>query len=61
VHVAKFLGAFVFAPNIEIVESLLPDVLRGVLKKPALGRIPASSLPCQDAARKGEFERLALP
>jgi hypothetical protein len=33
-------------------------MLRGVLKQPALGGIPAPSHPRQDAARKAHFERL---
>src|SRR5580692_8418773 len=56
--VAKFLDAFVFAPNIEVVESLLPDMFRGVLEQTALSGIPLSSLACQHAAREADLERL---
>ncbi len=40
-HIAEFLDPFSVAPNVEVVEALLPDVLRGVIKG-GLNRIAAS-------------------
>ena len=54
-HVAQLLDTFAFAPNIEVVKSLLPDVLRGMVKEMALSGIPISPPPCQDAAGEAEF------
>ncbi len=57
-HVAQLLNAFPFRPNIKVVESLLPNVLRSMVKKAALSGVPVSPFSCQDAAREADFERL---
>ncbi len=38
-HVAQFLDAFGFGPNVEVIESLLPDMLWGAVEEGGLGRI----------------------
>jgi hypothetical protein len=58
VQVAQFLDAFAFAPNVEIVESLLPEVLRRGVKETSLRGVPPPSRLRQDAPRKAEFESL---
>src|SRR5271155_1328714 len=57
-HVTQFFGAFVFRPNIEIVEAFLPDVLRRVVEETVLLRIALPFRLCQHSPRKAEFERL---
>ena len=57
-QVAQFLDTFVFGPHVEIVETFLPDVLRGVLEEAGLGRVAPSPRLRQNAARKAEFESL---
>jgi hypothetical protein len=32
-HVAQFLNAFGFRPYVEVIESLLPDMLRGAVEE----------------------------
>jgi len=44
-HVAKFFDAFVFGPNVEIVEPFLPDVLRDVVEQNSLSRIAVAASP----------------
>src|SRR5258706_310864 len=58
VHVAQFLDALALCPNIEVVESLLPDMLRRVLEEAGLRRVATASRLRQDAPRKAEFESL---
>jgi hypothetical protein len=62
VHVAQFLNAFAFGPDVEILvgvmESLLPDVLRRVVEEAGLRRVAPASRLRQDAPRKAEFESL---
>jgi hypothetical protein len=55
-HIAKFLDALVFCPDVEIVKPFLPDVLWKVLE--ALGRVAVSSGLRENAPRKAKFERL---
>ncbi len=57
-QVAQFLHAFAFAPDIAIVESFLPDVLRAVAEEAALRRVAFPFRLGQKAARKIEFESL---
>jgi hypothetical protein len=54
-HIAKFLDALVFGPDVEIVKSFLPDVLRRVIDQTKLRR---SSGLRENAPRKAQFERL---
>jgi hypothetical protein len=42
-HVAQFLNALAFGPYVEVVESLLPDVLRRVLGEDSLRRVATAS------------------
>jgi hypothetical protein len=58
VHVAQFLNAFAFRPDVEIVKSLLPDMLRRVVEEAGLRRVATASRLRQDAPRKAEFESL---
>jgi hypothetical protein len=58
VHVAQFLNALAFGPDVEVVESLLPDVLRRVLEEDGLRRVATASRLRQDPPRKAEFESL---
>jgi len=51
-HVTEFFDALVFGPDVEVVEALLPDVLRRVIEKTSLGRVVLSSGPRENAARK---------
>ena len=53
-QVPQLFDAFVFRPNIEIVKTFLPDVLRGVIGKAARRGIPSPGLR-QYAARESEF------
>ena len=56
-NVAQFFDAFVFGPDVEVVEALLPDMLREAVKNGSLRGI-APSLLRQDASRKSKFESL---
>jgi hypothetical protein len=58
VHVAQFLDALVFGPHVEVVESLLPDMLRRVLEEDGLRRVATASRLRQDPPGKAEFESL---
>ncbi len=44
-HVAQFLDAFGFGPNVEVIESLLPDMLWGAVEEGGLGRIALPAEP----------------
>lgn len=57
-HVTQLLDAFALRPDVEVVEPLLPDVLRNAIKKARLGRIEFPFLPHQDTPRKTNFDRL---
>jgi hypothetical protein len=57
-HVAEFLDAFVFGPDVEVVKPLLPDVLRSVVEEEGLRRIASLSPLGQKAARKSKFKSL---
>ena len=37
-HGSEFLDAFVFGPHVEVVESLLLDMLRGAVEEDGLGQ-----------------------
>src|SRR5208283_4598504 len=57
-HVAQFLDALPLCPYIEIVEALLPDVLRSVVEQTVLRRIAFPFRLRQHSPRKTELERL---
>src|SRR5450755_4423977 len=57
-HVAEFFSAFAFAPYIEIVKPLLPDVLRDVLEQGSLRRISPPPGLRQYTSRESKFHRL---
>ena len=57
-HVAEFLRTLASRPHIEVVETLLPDVLRHVLEQTGLRRIAAPPFLGQNAPRKTKFESL---
>ena len=42
-HVSQFLNALAFGPYVEVVESLLPDVLRRVPGEDSLRRVATAS------------------
>jgi hypothetical protein len=44
VHVVQLLDPFALAPDIEVVEAFLPDVLWGVLEQIGLGGMAAAQL-----------------
>src|SRR5258708_1607830 len=58
VHVAQFLHAFAFCPDVEIVKSLLPDMLRRVVEEAGFRRVATPSRLRLDAPRKAEYESL---
>jgi len=57
-HVPEFLDAFAFGPDVEIIESFLPDVLRSVVEEAGLCRVAFLFSRGQDAARKAKFQGL---
>jgi hypothetical protein len=57
-HITQFLDTFVLAPDVEIVESFLPDMLRDGGEETGLRGVAPPSRLCQNAARKAEFEGL---
>jgi hypothetical protein len=57
-HVAEFLDAFMFRPDVEIVEAFLPDVSRDVVGEDSLRRIASAPCLCQNASRRSQFESL---
>jgi hypothetical protein len=58
VHVAQFLHPLARRPDVEIVEALLPHVLRPVLEEIGLRRMAVPALLGQDAPRKTKFQSL---
>jgi hypothetical protein len=56
VHVAQFLHPLARRPDVEIVEALLPHVLRRVLEEIGLRRMAVPALLGQDAPRKTKFQ-----
>jgi hypothetical protein len=57
-HVPQLLDAFALRPDVEVVEPLLPDVLRNAIEKPGLRRIAFPFLLGQHSPRKSNFDRL---
>ena len=57
-HVAQFLHTLARCPDVEIVEALLPHVLRRVLEEIGLRRMAVPPPLGQDAPRKTKFQSL---